>query len=156
MTDYSPGRAIAGDSDRVHPARGRWRKSSFSGSNGDCIEVASLAGGHVGVRDSKKTSGPCLLFSPDVWTAFVNDIRHTNRKGRNLILLQLDGRLPSPTRPARTIPHLAKRQRSTPSFQHKILISTRYGLGKWLCRRAKTNASESRGRDTPEQVTARA
>jgi hypothetical protein len=108
MTDYSPERAIAGDIDRVYPARGRWRKSSFSGSNGDCIEVASLAGGHVGVRDSKKTSGPSLLFSPDAWTAFLNDIRYANLKDRNLILLQLDGRLPSPARPARTIPRLAK------------------------------------------------
>jgi hypothetical protein len=128
MTDYSPGRAIAGDSDRVYPARGRWRKSSFSGSNGDCIEVASLAGGHVGVRDSKKTSGPCLLFSPDAWTAFLNDIRYANLKGRNLILLQLDGRLPSPSPASQNDPSPRKKQRSTPSYQHKTLISTRYGV----------------------------
>jgi Domain of unknown function (DUF397) len=104
MTDYSPERAIAGDSDRVYPARGHWRKSSFSGSNGDCIEVASLAGGRVGVRDSKKTTGPCLLFPPDAWAAFLDDIRYANQKGRNLIQLQPDGRLPTRARPARTIP----------------------------------------------------
>jgi hypothetical protein len=109
MTDCGPGRTIAGDSDRFYPARGRWRKSSFSGSNGDCIEVASLAGGHVGVRDSKKTSGPCLLFSPDTWAAFLNDIRYANLKDRNLILLQLDGRLPSP-RPGQPEPSLTSRK----------------------------------------------
>jgi hypothetical protein len=86
MTDYSPEKAITGDGDRVHPAEGRWRKSSFSGSAGDCIEVASLAGGHVGVRDSKKTSGPCLRFPPDAWAAFLYDIRYVNPKGRDLIL----------------------------------------------------------------------
>ncbi len=31
----------------------RWVKSSFSFSNSNCVQVASLPGGAVGVRDSK-------------------------------------------------------------------------------------------------------
>jgi hypothetical protein len=30
-----------------------WRKSSYSHSNGHCVEVSRLADGSVGVRDSK-------------------------------------------------------------------------------------------------------
>ena len=58
-----------------HPAV-RWRKSSFSSSNGDCIEVASLSK-YVGVRDSKAITGsyPYLLFPPRAWSAFVGEIR---------------------------------------------------------------------------------
>lgn len=48
-----------------------WRKSSFSGGNGgNCVEVATLAGGRVGVRDSKDTSVPALVFTPGEWNAF--------------------------------------------------------------------------------------
>jgi len=54
-----------------------WRKSSFSMSNGQCVEVAHLADGHIGVRDSKTPGGPVLRFTPDAWTAFLEDIRNT-------------------------------------------------------------------------------
>ncbi|MFD5325419.1 DUF397 domain-containing protein [Streptomyces sp. NPDC127092] len=48
-----------------------WRKSSFSGpSGGDCIEVADLAA-HIAVRDSKNPTGPVFLASPVAFTAFV-------------------------------------------------------------------------------------
>lgn len=52
-----------------------WRKSSFSMSNGDCVEVAHLADGCVGVRDSKATEGMILRFAPEAWTAFLEDFR---------------------------------------------------------------------------------
>ncbi|MFG3616536.1 DUF397 domain-containing protein [Nocardia sp. NPDC047654] len=54
----------------------KWRKSSHSQSGGDCVEVAHLDGGMVGVRDSKNPSGPALVFTPGEWDAFtagVND-----------------------------------------------------------------------------------
>jgi len=48
-----------------------WRKSSYSMSNGHCVEVARLSGGHVGVRDSKAATGPVLGFELEAWTAFL-------------------------------------------------------------------------------------
>ncbi|MFD0360474.1 DUF397 domain-containing protein [Nocardia sp. GCM10030253] len=33
----------------------------------DCVEVAFLDGGHVGVRDSKNPTGTALVFTPGEW-----------------------------------------------------------------------------------------
>ncbi|MBQ0994382.1 DUF397 domain-containing protein [Micromonospora sp. H61] len=49
---------------------GVWRKSTRSGGDGNCVEVAGFAE-TVGVRDSKDRQGPVLTFTPSVWTAFV-------------------------------------------------------------------------------------
>ncbi|MFD7899321.1 DUF397 domain-containing protein [Streptomyces sp. NPDC059743] len=56
-------------------ARGlEWVKSSYSGQNGDCVEVAALpAGGHA-LRDSKNPHGPVLLLGPGQWSAFVSGV----------------------------------------------------------------------------------
>jgi hypothetical protein len=51
-----------------------WRKSSFSMSNGHCLEAARFAGG-IGVRDSKATDGPVLGFGSEAWSAFVAELR---------------------------------------------------------------------------------
>lgn len=48
-----------------------WFKSSYSGGDGDCVEVAWLEAGQVGVRDSKNPAGPALVFAPGAWNAFV-------------------------------------------------------------------------------------
>ena len=53
-----------------------WIKSSFSFSNGNCVEVASLPDGRVGVRDSKDPSGPVLQFTPGEWHAFLGGARN--------------------------------------------------------------------------------
>lgn len=74
MSDNRPGGDNAEGPGRARHRDGRWRKSSFSSSNGDCIEVASF-NDHVGVRDSKAIVGPYLRFSPDTWAAFVGDVR---------------------------------------------------------------------------------
>ncbi|RKN49368.1 DUF397 domain-containing protein [Micromonospora endolithica] len=50
-------------------ARAGWHKSSHSGDEGACVEVAR-APETVGVRDSKDPAGPVLLFPPAVWAAF--------------------------------------------------------------------------------------
>ncbi|MGW6769946.1 DUF397 domain-containing protein [Streptomyces sp. NPDC055037] len=48
-----------------------WVRSSYSGVNGNCVEVAVPSGGGRAVRDSKSPGGPVLLFSADEWQAFV-------------------------------------------------------------------------------------
>ena len=45
-------------------ARARWRKSSYSGSGNNCVEVAQ-AGGTSAVRDSKDPDGGHLVFDGD-------------------------------------------------------------------------------------------
>ncbi|MEV5828841.1 DUF397 domain-containing protein [Spirillospora sp. NPDC052242] len=52
---------------------GSWRKSSRSGS-GDCVEVAGLDGRCL-VRDSKDPNGPVLALTSDDWRAFTRAIK---------------------------------------------------------------------------------
>ncbi|WP_433198506.1 DUF397 domain-containing protein [Nocardia sp. CA-107356] len=52
-----------------------WFKSTHSAGGSDCVEVAHLGGGMVGVRDSKNPSGPALVFTPSEWDAFVAGAR---------------------------------------------------------------------------------
>jgi hypothetical protein len=54
----------------VDLSEARWFKSSRSGASKECVEVAFLDGGIVGVRDSKNPSGPALIFTPGEWEAF--------------------------------------------------------------------------------------
>ncbi|WP_458686080.1 DUF397 domain-containing protein [Nocardia tengchongensis] len=51
-----------------------WFKSSHSSQGGECVEVAFLEGGQVGVRDSKDPTGPALTFTPGEWDAFTAGI----------------------------------------------------------------------------------
>ncbi|MGW5221139.1 DUF397 domain-containing protein [Nocardia sp. NPDC004085] len=53
-----------------HLAGATWFKSSHSGGHGDCVEVAFLRGGMIGVRDSKDPGGSALVFTPSEWDAF--------------------------------------------------------------------------------------
>ena len=48
-----------------------WRKSSYSGSGDNCVEVAALPDGGQAVRDSKEPDGPVLTFTPGEWNAFI-------------------------------------------------------------------------------------
>ncbi|MBF6290213.1 DUF397 domain-containing protein [Nocardia cyriacigeorgica] len=48
----------------------RWFKSKHSDASTECVEVAFLDAGLVGVRDSKNPAGGALVFGSDEWTAF--------------------------------------------------------------------------------------
>lgn len=52
-----------------------WRKSSYSGSDGNCVEIAWPTD-QVAIRDSKQPAGPALAFPTDAWQAFVSDVLH--------------------------------------------------------------------------------
>ncbi|MFG1840940.1 DUF397 domain-containing protein [Micromonospora arida] len=49
----------------------RWRKSSRSNQDGNCVEVATNLGDVVGVRDSKDSDGPVLVVDAYSWRLFV-------------------------------------------------------------------------------------
>lgn len=53
----------------------RWRKSSYSGHEGSCVEVAKDAGGGRWVRDSKDRSRPAHYFTEAEWTAFLRGVK---------------------------------------------------------------------------------
>jgi Domain of unknown function (DUF397) len=53
-----------------------WVKSSLSLANGNCVEVAALPDGRIGVRHSKDVTGPILRFTSDEWHAFLGGARN--------------------------------------------------------------------------------
>ncbi|GAA1385384.1 hypothetical protein GCM10009639_07910 [Kitasatospora putterlickiae] len=56
-------------------ADARWRKSTYSGQGGECVEVASNLLGLVPVRDSKDPEGPALVFPTSAWRSFVTAVQ---------------------------------------------------------------------------------
>jgi Domain of unknown function (DUF397) len=73
-------------------SRADWRKSSYSGSNGNCVEVASWRKSSfsaqngacveagttslaIAVRDSQDPDGPSLVFEPSAWRAFAASLK---------------------------------------------------------------------------------
>lgn len=52
------------------PSTPQWHRSSRSGGNGNCVEVAATPGG-VLARDSKDPHGPILRFDRRRWTNFL-------------------------------------------------------------------------------------
>lgn len=50
---------------------GPFRKSSYSGAQSNCVEVADTTGNGRAVRDSKQHDGPLLIVSRDSWQAFL-------------------------------------------------------------------------------------
>lgn len=51
-----------------------WFKSSYSQGGQECVEVAFLGDGLVGVRDSKDVGGPALAFTAGMWEAFTRGV----------------------------------------------------------------------------------
>jgi hypothetical protein len=52
-----------------------WRKASYSGNAGNCVEVARNLPGLVAVRDSKDPHGSALIFTPDEWQTFTANVK---------------------------------------------------------------------------------
>jgi hypothetical protein len=51
-----------------------WRKSSYSGNGGQCVEVAD-DDSRVFVRDSQDSKSPILRFAPDAWRRFAKQLK---------------------------------------------------------------------------------
>ncbi|MFF3467265.1 DUF397 domain-containing protein [Streptomyces sp. NPDC002619] len=49
----------------------RWIKSRHSNAEGNCVEVASLVGGAIAVRNSRDPDGPALVYTPAEVAAFL-------------------------------------------------------------------------------------
>jgi hypothetical protein len=49
-----------------------WRKSSYSGGSGECVEVASASDIHV--RDTKDRASGALTFGASQWRAFLTRV----------------------------------------------------------------------------------
>lgn len=57
-------------------SRARWRKSSYSGAHGDCVEVAYVPAGSVVIRDTKHRGEGALKVTGRTWGAFVRMSKH--------------------------------------------------------------------------------
>ncbi|MEU8673395.1 DUF397 domain-containing protein [Streptomyces sp. NPDC048560] len=55
-------------------AGAQWRVSSYSGGQGECVEVARDLPHLVPVRDSTRPAGPVIGFGRDAWRAFIGDL----------------------------------------------------------------------------------
>ncbi|MFE0151357.1 DUF397 domain-containing protein [Nonomuraea sp. NPDC059007] len=54
-----------------------WRKAQRSGTNGgDCLEVAPLSNGHVGIRDTEAPDQAPFVVRGEVWAAFVHGAKN--------------------------------------------------------------------------------
>jgi hypothetical protein len=53
-----------------------WGKSSHSGPQGECVEVAALAPtGQIAVRNSRDPHGPALIHQQNEFAAFVTALK---------------------------------------------------------------------------------
>jgi hypothetical protein len=52
-----------------------WRAASYTGGQGNCVEVGRSATA-IAVRDTKnRESSPVLCFAPSVWRAFTEHLK---------------------------------------------------------------------------------
>jgi hypothetical protein len=63
-------------------SRARWRSSTYSGGNNECVEIADIPL-VVPVRDSKSPTGPVITFSRNAWDVFLGDLCVSARSTRH-------------------------------------------------------------------------
>jgi hypothetical protein len=59
----------------------RWRGSTYSGGNNECVEIADDIPGVIPVRDSKRPTGPALVFPSVGWSSFVASVKRAEPYG---------------------------------------------------------------------------
>jgi Domain of unknown function (DUF397) len=52
-----------------------WRKSRHSNSQGTCVELASLPGGEIALRNSRHPDSPALVYTPAEIDAFIRGVK---------------------------------------------------------------------------------
>lgn len=52
-----------------------WRKATYSGESGSCVEVGRTPVGSVAVRDTTDRTGPSLSIAPSAWRSFTARIQ---------------------------------------------------------------------------------
>ena len=56
-------------------SKAAWRKSSYSGANNNCVEVAGNLPRMVAVRDSKHPDGAALVVTREEWGSFAAGVK---------------------------------------------------------------------------------
>lgn len=56
-------------------SQARWKKASYSGANGNCVEVAGNLDGVTAVRDSKRPEDGALVVDRATFTRFLDDVK---------------------------------------------------------------------------------
>ncbi|GAA3523398.1 DUF397 domain-containing protein [Streptomyces osmaniensis] len=52
----------------------KWRSSTYSGGNNECVEIADNIPTLIPVRDSKRPTGPVIAFTPHTWRTFIGHL----------------------------------------------------------------------------------
>lgn len=60
---------------KINLSRADWHKSSYSGQNGNCVEVARNLLAVVAIRDSKNPDGAVLVVPRKTWRAFIQHMK---------------------------------------------------------------------------------
>lgn len=71
----NPANRVAMTLSDAERARLAWVKATASNAYGQCVQVASAAGG-VAMRDSKNPDGPILLYTRTEFKAFLDGARN--------------------------------------------------------------------------------
>jgi hypothetical protein len=85
-----------------------WRKSSYSLSNGNCVEVGA-GQGMVAVRDSRDPEGPTVGVSPRAWIEFTEQVKRATSPNQSSLRHRAGDRGLALTRPAQAGPGLTGR-----------------------------------------------